>query len=100
MGTFFLVAAFAVVAILLNARGESRSHDHLTAWAERNGYTLVSVRRRHLTTRFFFRRSEHHRIYEFTAVHDETRRERSGAARVGGYLLGSWSPEVEVQWDD
>ncbi len=100
MGTYFLFAGFTLLVILLNTRGTTRSEDQLRAWARRNGYTIVSVRQRHLTTRFFFRSSELQRIFEFTAVHDETQRRRSGAAKVGNYFLGSLKREVDVRWDD
>ncbi|HEV2891100.1 MAG TPA: hypothetical protein VGX28_12065 [Frankiaceae bacterium] len=93
------VVVLIALSLALEHHGDRVSREHLEAWAAQEGYTLLDVRRRYATFRFFFR-SKAQRVYELTAVHDATHAHRSGAAKVGGYFLGAMTPDVDVEWDD
>jgi hypothetical protein len=77
-----------------------RSGQLLDRWASQNGYHIIErERRRYRKGPFFWTSSNNQVIYRVT-VRDAYGNFHRGWVRCGSYQLGSWSGDVDVQWDD
>jgi hypothetical protein len=99
-----LPAAVAVIGLFAVAAGMvalyiASYRRILTAWARRNGYTIVHSELRHLLTGpFFLRAANSQHVYRVT-VRDSAGAIRKGWVRCGGFWLGPFSDAADVRWD-
>jgi len=97
----FVSVVMVVIVVAANVVFVSRrSRTMLDNWASRNSLALVK------SSWAFFRpmsmwltTSRNQMVYRIT-VRDHAGRTRSGWARCGNWLVGLWSDDVDVFWDD
>ena len=96
----FFILVIAAIAIGSMVWHYSRAQDVLTGWAKDNGYEIVSSERCWFWRGpFFFRTSKGQEVYYVTvrAPDDQLRR---GWVRCGGWFLGLFSDQADVEWDE
>lgn len=102
-GIMLAVAAtlILVVFVAFHRIYDSSCRSLLHRWAEKEGLTLVDVRRRRpfAMSPFRWRTSQNQTVYRVVA-RDGKQRERTAWVRCGNRYLGILVDEVEVTWDD
>ena len=94
------IPLFVVLAVLAAVSRFGRGYHILETWAEAGGYQILNFERRYLRLGpFFFGTSKGQVVYRVT-VQDQQGQIRRGYVRCGSYLLGVWSDQAEVRWDD
>ena len=94
-----IIVPFVILAFVLYAWRLSHSSDRLQTWASENGYTLVSVERRQMFRGgYSFTTGKGQEVFRVT-VRDGEGRTRSGYVRVGGWVMGQLSDNIDVKWD-
>ena len=68
-------------------------------WANGNGLTLIQANMAWIWPVAFWFTSRNQTVYRIT-VRNPAGETRTGWARCGNWLVGLWSNEVDVQWDD
>lgn len=94
---FISIVGLAVVLMIWHF---AKSASVLEQWATSRGYKLLASERRLLFQGpFWWRTSESQVVFRVT-VRDADGGLRHGFVRVGGWFLGMWSNQVDVEWDD
>jgi hypothetical protein len=91
-----VVAVGEVLALAAGRRGDRRCRAQLRARVAANGDELLYLARRWFPPWVWSRGMQ--RVYAIE-VRDPEGRERTGLARVGGLVKGSFAERVEVRWD-
>ena len=97
-------AGFLVLIILIGIVGFffpfgrfDKARSFLEDWARENGQQLIDCERRSfLRGPFFLTTSNYQIVYRIT-VEDQSGQKRRGYARVGGWMTGLFSDEVDVR---
>jgi hypothetical protein len=92
-----LIVAVLAFAAYMNFRGYRRARRTLEQWVAANGWQLVSVRLRWTPFLPFLFRSNVQRLFNIE-VRDGRGVHLAGVAKVGGWLSGSLSDQVDVVW--
>lgn len=95
-----LVVGIIVLAIASAIWHQRRSKDMVRDWARSNGYRIVSAERRYLRRGPFWWRSSKGQEVFYVVVQDTDGSRHGAYLRCGGFLLGTLSDEVTVEWDD
>ncbi len=102
MEPFPFLIAMGMIAIVIPflAWHRKRSRELVEGWANANVLTITDVERRFLRTGpFFWCRSRGQEVF-YVVVHDARGDERGAYVRTGGWILGQFSEQVTVRWDD
>lgn len=99
-----LIGPLFILLIVVIAGGSllwtaSRADTLLTRWAAANAYTLVQTEQRWLRTGPYFWRHSRGQLIYYVTVRDERGQARSGYVRLGSWLGGLLSDQVDVTWD-
>ena len=98
--TALTVTGFVVIAIVVIAWHVQRGRTLLDRWAAQHRYRILSAEYRNFARGpFFWTSREEQAVYRVT-VEDTSGRVRSGWVRCGSWMLGVWSSQVKVRWDD
>jgi hypothetical protein len=100
MEGFFVIIAFAILAILAMVWHSGRSSSLLNQWAAQNGYRVISQEYRTFFKGPFFWTSTKGQTIYYVVIEDSGGNRRGGWVRCGGWWLGLLSDNVEVRWDD
>lgn len=93
-----ILAGGIVIASIVWTR--RRASAMLASWAAAGGYQLIESEPRYLRTGpYFWRHSRGQLVYRVTVI-DPRGWRRGGYVRLGGWLLGLLSDQVDVTWDD
>jgi len=93
----FVVIAFAVGMFVWHF---SRAEAILQRWARDNGYEIVSKEYRWFRRGpFFWWTSKGQEVF-YVTIRTMDGRHRRGWVRCGGWLLGVFSDQADVQWDE
>jgi hypothetical protein len=94
---YILVGALGVGALLWNV---ARSQAMLSRWAAENDYQILDSNYR-LFCRgpFFWNSSKSQSVFRVTIL-DRQGHTHTGWVRCGSWVLGLWSEQTEVRWDD
>jgi hypothetical protein len=95
----FLFLMFAIVAIALSFARYAKASSILENWAIENGYRLIESQRKTFFRGPFFLRTSKTQVVYRIVVEDTSGVRYTGYARVGGWFLGLFSDQVDVQWD-
>ena len=97
----FLFALVAIViAIPFLAWHWKRSRELVEKWAAANALTITQIERRYLRAGpFFWCRGRGHEVF-YVVLRDTRGEQRAAYVRTGGWLLGQFSEQVTVKWDD
>jgi hypothetical protein len=100
IGPAAVILGVLVLMVIIIAWRAQRSHGLLAHWAEENGYQILRQEHRLLRRGpYFFSATSDQAVY-YVVVTDHFGRERRGYVRLGGWLLGLFSNQVDVQWED
>ena len=73
--------------------------ENVHVWAEENGYEILSSEHRLTGGRFWWRKSKGQEVYYITIKTSEGQTRR-GWVRCGGWFLGVFSNQADVEWDE
>jgi hypothetical protein len=94
-----LVVAIILLIIIMVVWQKTASSDRLGQWAQTQGYELLSVERRSMFRGgFSWTTSKGQEVFRIT-IRDQDGHVRKGYVRVGGYVLGQLSDNIDVKWD-
>ena len=96
---FILVLFVIVIGIAMSFGRYAKASSILEDWARENGYALISSERRSLFRGPFFLTTSKSQLVYHIVVEDANGLRRSGYARVGGWMIGLLSDNVDVRWD-
>jgi hypothetical protein len=97
-GAALLFILFFIVVLFVLWCHISRSWKIVKQWAHDNDMELIEVQRRFLRRGPYWCTGNCQDVFRVT-VRDGSGQERSGYVRVGGWLLGLLSDQVDVEWD-
>ena len=93
------LAPAAYLAITLRRQADETFRQHITKWANANGWEIIQCQRRKFGSPWMFSNTAQG-IYHVTVLYDEGQpRIRRAWLRCGGWLLGSKKEQVEMRWD-
>ena len=87
------------VALASCAWSRRRAADMLAGWAAASGYQLLQFAPRYLRTGPYFWRHGRGQLIFYVTVADRSGGRRAGYVRLGGWLMGLLSDQVDVIWD-
>jgi hypothetical protein len=91
-----IAVVFAVAMMFFHF---SRARSILEHWAEENGYEIVSSARRWFGGTFWWRKSKGQEVY-YVTIRTPKGQTRRGWVRCGGWFLGMFSDQADVEWDE
>jgi hypothetical protein len=95
-----LAVTILVLAVFFITWQIRRSRELVEGWAAANGYSIDSIERRYLWAGpFFWRRGRGHEVFH-VVVRSPGGASRGAYVRTGGWILGQFSEQVVVRWDD
>jgi hypothetical protein len=98
---FFIFVFVAIVLVSFYARWHYRRADQiLQNWAARNRVRILSSETRHLRRGPFWWSTSDSQVVLYVHVRDESGRERKGYLRLGSFMGGMLTDQVDVGWDD
>lgn len=96
----FAILLVLVIIVLAWRWHFSRSSAILEKWADENGYEILEKSYRYFFRGpFFFRATKDQAVYRVT-VRDKAGNVESGWVACGSWLLGLWSNQAKVRWDE
>ena len=99
---FFLVLLSVLVigiALASHAWTRYRATKLLGSWAMSNGYQLLQSEPRYARTGPYFWRHSRGQVIYYITIADPRGSRRTGYVRLGGWLFGLLSNQVDVTWD-
>ena len=92
--------AIAILMVVSMTYSSNRSRRILQEWADENGYQLLNAKYAYFFKGpFFWTSSKSQTVYR-VQVRDADGRTRNGWLRCGSWMLGLWSNQTQVRWDD
>ncbi len=96
---FLVVVVVIALVIPFLAWHWKRSRELVERWASANALTITEIERRFLRAGPFWWRGRGHEVF-YVVVHNTRGEERAAYVRTGSWLLGQFSEQVTVKWDD